>query len=170
MERFAAFGFCGGSGRGLNERTVRCSARFLKVVGGNYTLIEYLPASCGVFSPSHWRYACLRGRIIQLNVIDHKGLHVQAMALDCRTILGPYVPVASVDTLRRMLVYLGATPEQLEAFNRSYRRWGQGTARITLLPGRKNLLRLRVKVAAAAIELKRGWPDALGEASTASLR
>jgi hypothetical protein len=56
---------------------------------------------------------------------------------------GPYVPVASVDTLRRLLVYLGATPEQLEDFNRSYRRWGHGTVRITLLPGRKNLLRLR---------------------------
>ena len=69
--------------------------------------------------------ACVDG-VIQLNFIDHKGLHVQAMALDCRTILGPYVPVASVDTLRRMLVYLGATPEQLEDFNRSYRRWGQG--------------------------------------------
>ena len=78
-----------------------------------------------------------------MNFIDHKGLHVQAMALDCRTILGPYVPVASVDTLRRMLAYLGATPEQLEDFNRSYRRWGQGTVRITLEPGRKNLLRLR---------------------------
>jgi hypothetical protein len=45
-----------------------------------------------------------------LNFIDHKGLQVQAMALDCRTILGPYVPVANVDTLRRMLAYLGATP------------------------------------------------------------
>ena len=44
---------------------------------------------------------------IVLNFIDHKGLHVQAMALDCRTILGSYVPVASVDTLRRMLAYLG---------------------------------------------------------------
>jgi hypothetical protein len=44
---------------------------------------------------------CLRGRVIQLNVIDHKGLHVQAMALDCRTILGPYMPVASLDTLQR---------------------------------------------------------------------
>jgi hypothetical protein len=43
---------------------------------------------------------------IELNFIDHKGLRVQAMALDCRTILGPYVPVASVDTLRRMLAYL----------------------------------------------------------------
>jgi hypothetical protein len=29
------------------------------------------------------------GREIELNFIDHKGLHVQAMALDCRTILGP---------------------------------------------------------------------------------
>jgi hypothetical protein len=62
---------------------------------------------------------------------------------DCRTMLGPYVSVTSVDTLRRMLAYLGATPEQLADFNRSYRRWGQGTARITLQPGRKNLLRLK---------------------------
>lgn len=54
--------------------------------------------------------------------------------------VGPYVKVQSVDTLRRMLAYLGASPEQIEDFNRSYRRWGQGTVRITLEPGRKNLL------------------------------
>jgi hypothetical protein len=53
------------------------------------------------------------------------------------------VQVASVDTLRRMLAYLGAMPEQLDDFNHSYRSWGRGTVRITLLPGRKNLLRLR---------------------------
>jgi hypothetical protein len=39
-------------------------------------------------------------RDIELNFIDRKGLDVQAIALDCRTVLGPYVPVASVDTLR----------------------------------------------------------------------
>lgn len=69
---------------------------------------------------------------IHLNFIDRKGLQVQAIALDCRTMLGSSVPVASVDTLRRMLVYLGSTPEQLAAFDQSYRRCGQGTARITL--------------------------------------
>jgi hypothetical protein len=42
-------------------------------------------------------------RDIELNFIDHKGLHVRAMALDCRTMPGPYGPVANVDTLRRML-------------------------------------------------------------------
>jgi hypothetical protein len=68
------------------------------------------------------------------------------MALDCRTILGPYVRVASVDTPRRMLAHLTTTPEQLADFNRSYRRWGQGTARITLQLGRRNLLRLRGEV------------------------
>jgi hypothetical protein len=82
---------------------------------------------------------------IQLNFIDRKGLHVQAMALDCHTILGPYVPVASVDTLRRLLAYLGATPEQIEDFNQSYRSCGQGTARVTLQPGRKNLLHLHAR-------------------------
>jgi len=78
-----------------------------------------------------------------LNFINHKGLHVQAMALDCRTILGQYVKVQNVETLRRMLTYLGATSEQLADLASSYRRWGQGTTRITLLPGRKNLLCLR---------------------------
>jgi hypothetical protein len=34
-------------------------------------------------------------------------------------------------------------PEQIEDFNHPYRSWGQGTVRITLLPGRKNLLHLR---------------------------
>jgi len=31
---------------------------------------------------------CVTGEI-ELNFIEHRGLHVQAMALDCRTILGP---------------------------------------------------------------------------------
>ena len=65
------------------------------------------------------------------------------MALDCRTVLGPYVRVESAATLRRMLTYLGATPEQFEDFSSSYRRWGQGTGQITLAPGRRNLVRLR---------------------------
>jgi hypothetical protein len=57
--------------------------------------------------------------------------------------LGPYVRVQSAATLRRLLVYLGATPAQLAGFNNCHGRWGQGTVQITLAPMRENLLRLR---------------------------
>jgi hypothetical protein len=54
--------------------------------------------------------------------------------------LGPQLRIQSADTLRRLLAYLGATPEQLADFDNSHRRWGQGTVQITLQPERKNLL------------------------------
>jgi len=82
-------------------------------------------------------------RDIFVNFIPRDGYSVQAMDLDCRTMLGPYVTVQSAATLRRLLAYLGATAEQLADFDQCIRSWGQGTARITLQPGRKNLLRLR---------------------------
>ncbi len=82
-------------------------------------------------------------RDIHVNFIPRHGYWVQAMDLDCRTMLGPYVRVQSATTLRRLLAYLGATAEQLADFDYGMRAWGQGTARITLEPGRKNLLRLR---------------------------
>jgi hypothetical protein len=99
----------------------------------NDTVPAFLPISCaagtipcGLFcTPPAGDILRVTGDI-HLNCIDHKGLHVQAMALDCRTILGPYVEVQSVDTLRRMLTYLGATSEQLADFSTSYRRWGAG--------------------------------------------
>lgn len=81
-------------------------------------------------------------RDIHVNFIPRDGYSVQAMDLDCRTMLGPYVRVQNAETLRRLLAYLGATHEQLADFDRSLRSWGQGTARITLQPGCKNLLRL----------------------------
>jgi hypothetical protein len=37
----------------------------------------------------------------------------------------------------------GATSVQLGEFDDCCRRWGQGTVQVTLVPGRKNLLRLR---------------------------
>ena len=52
------------------------------------------------------------------------------------------VHVQSAGTLRRLLAYLGATPEQLADFDNCHRRWGQGTVQITLKPCRKNLLRI----------------------------
>jgi hypothetical protein len=52
------------------------------------------------------------------------------MALDHRTMLGPQLKIQSAETLRRLLAYLGATPEQLADFDSSHRRWGQGTVPI----------------------------------------
>lgn len=85
----------------------------------------------------------LEPRTICINFIARDGVSVQAMHLDGRTVLGPYVRVQSAETLRRLLAYLGATPAQLAEFDNSNRRWGQGTVQITLAPRRKNLLRLR---------------------------
>lgn len=84
-----------------------------------------------------------KARDINVNFIPRNGYSVQAMDLDCRTMLGPYVRVENAKTLRRLLAYLGATPEQLADFDSCQRRWGQGTVEITLLPGRRNLLSIR---------------------------
>jgi hypothetical protein len=85
----------------------------------------------------------LAPRDICLNFIQRNGYTVQAMAADHCTSLGPFVPVHGVETLRRLLAYLGATPGQLADFDCVVRRCGQGTVRFTLQPVRKNLLRLR---------------------------
>jgi hypothetical protein len=85
----------------------------------------------------------LAPRDICLNVIQRNGYTLQAMAADYRTSLGPFVPVQSAETLRRLLAYLGATPRQLADFESVIRRWGQGTVKFTLQPCRKNLLRLQ---------------------------
>jgi hypothetical protein len=64
------------------------------------------------------------------------------MDMDHRTSLGPFVRAQSAETLRRLLAYLGATPEQIANYDDSHRRWGQGTVEITLQPCRKNLLKI----------------------------
>ena len=60
--------------------------------------------------------------------------------MDHRTILGLYVKLQSVETFRRLLAYLGATPAQLAEFENCHRRREQGTIKITLAPGRKKLI------------------------------
>jgi hypothetical protein len=85
----------------------------------------------------------LAPRDICLNFIQRNGYTVQAMAADHCTSLGPFVPVHGAETLRRLLAYLGATPAQFADFDGAVQKWGQGTVRFTLQPGRKNLLRLR---------------------------
>lgn len=74
---------------------------------------------------------------ILINFVQCHELRVQAMAADARTSLSPFVPIASGPTLRRLLAYLGATPEQLQAFDTALLAWGQGSVPITLQPGAK---------------------------------
>jgi hypothetical protein len=69
---------------------------------------------------------------------------VQAMDLTLRRTLGPRVPVSSVETLRRLLAYLGALPEALNEFDKCRESLGKGNVRITLQPGRRNLLHPRM--------------------------
>jgi hypothetical protein len=65
-----------------------------------------------------------------------------ALHIDCKTALGPRITFASAETLEKALRYLGATDEQIEEYRSDLRRWGQGSTHITLLPNRKNLLRI----------------------------
>ena len=65
------------------------------------------------------------------------------MDLNLDRTLGPRVPVTSPEVLRRLLAYLGAMPEALKEFDKCRESLGRGNVRITLEPGRKNLLRLR---------------------------
>jgi hypothetical protein len=53
------------------------------------------------------------------------------------------VATTNPETLRRLLAYLGANREALREYDRSHQSHGKGNVRITLEPGRKNLLRLR---------------------------
>jgi hypothetical protein len=77
-------------------------------------------------------------------LITAGGCSVQAMDLNLARPLGPRVLVTSPETLRRLLIYLGALPVALREFDRSRPSHGKGNVRITLEPGRKNLLRLRL--------------------------
>src|SRR5690348_4396175 len=73
----------------------------------------------------------LAAREIMVNFVHCTDLRVRAMAADARTSLGPLIPIADGLTLRRLLAYLGATRDELEAFDTSFRAWGQGSVRIT---------------------------------------
>jgi hypothetical protein len=59
--------------------------------------------------------ALLQPRTILVNFVEGRALAAQAMALDHRTMLGPQLRIQSAATLRRLLSYLGATPEELSS-------------------------------------------------------
>lgn len=48
---------------------------------------------------------------------------VHMVSEDCKTPIGPFVPISSVDTLYRLLEYCGATPAEVEEVRTNVRRW-----------------------------------------------
>jgi hypothetical protein len=97
---------------------------------------------CGAENPDT-RVCAVQTRDIFIRFSTADECSIQAMDLNLDRPLGPRVPVASPETLRRLLAYLGAMPEALLEYDRSHHSYGKGNVRITLEPGRKNLLRLR---------------------------
>lgn len=97
---------------------------------------------CGAENPET-RVCAVQTRDIFVRFTGGGRCSAQAMDLDLHHPLGPHVPVASPDTLRRLLAYLGATPAQLHDVDSCLQSHGKGNMRITLQPGCKNLLRLR---------------------------
>ena len=74
----------------------------------------------------------------------HDGVwHIHCLASDAKTPISPYRTVGDEATLIRLLGYVGATDAEIEEVHADIRRWGRGTVRIRLKPGRKNLLRIR---------------------------
>jgi hypothetical protein len=52
----------------------------------------------------------LTPRSICIHFVPHDGISIQALDMDHRTMLGPYVRMQSAETLCRLLAYLGGTP------------------------------------------------------------
>jgi hypothetical protein len=69
-------------------------------------------------------------------------MKVHALHPDCKTVLSRWKAVENVETVRKMMRYLGATDEQMMSFEDSLRRWGQGSVHVRLLPNRRNLLHI----------------------------
>lgn len=81
---------------------------------------------------------------ILVNFQHYKGWTVHCLAEDCKTVVGPYVDVASLDTLRRLLQCAGADAEAMKEFEHSLGAWGRGSVWIANLTDEgAKLLRVR---------------------------
>ena len=102
---------------------------------------SYLCGHCGAENPQT-NVRAIQARDIFVRFITTDGCSVQAVDLNLDRTLGPRVPVTSPEVLRRLLAYLGAGREALREYDRSHQSHGKGNVRITLEPGRNNLLRI----------------------------
>jgi hypothetical protein len=82
--------------------------------------------------------------ILNFGPDTHKdgAMQVHGLHTDCKTVLSHWQAVESLETLRKMMRYLGATDEQMASFENSLRRWGQGSVHMRLLPNRRDLLHI----------------------------
>ena len=78
-----------------------------------------------------------------VNYMERDGWSVHCLAEDARTPISPYVDVAGLPTLIKLMRYVGATDEKIEQVHADIRRWSRGSVYVALAPGRKNLLRIR---------------------------
>jgi hypothetical protein len=62
---------------------------------------------------------------------------------DARTAISPWVHVTDQPTLMKLFRYVGANDEEIAEAEDNIHRWSRGTVHLTLIPGRKNLLRIR---------------------------
>lgn len=73
-----------------------------------------------------------------------EGWSVHCLLEDAHISISPYVNLRGGDaTLIRLLRYIGATEAEIAEAQQSIRQWHRGSVRVTLTPGRKNLLRIR---------------------------
>jgi hypothetical protein len=83
---------------------------------------------------------------VLVNFQHRDGWFVSSLAEDCRTVVGPFVDVASLDTLRRLLHYAGADKDAMEHFEYALGAWGKGSVWIDKLTDEgARLLRIRVQ-------------------------
>jgi hypothetical protein len=79
---------------------------------------------------------------IVLCFVPRDGVSCDALHVDCRTVLGPWVHVGNDETMSGCCGTWG-TPEQIAVNDDQRRRWGQESIHVNVLGGnRKNLLKL----------------------------
>ena len=71
------------------------------------------------------------------------GTAAHGLALDGKTVLGPWITFSSAQTFERALRYVGMTDEQLADHRRDMERAGNGCTTVSIVPGnRKNLFKI----------------------------
>ena len=82
-------------------------------------------------------------RVLLNYMLRQETWSVHAMAEDAATPISPILEVRNQGTLIRLLRYVGAGDAEIEEVNAKTGSWMRGSTWIELLPGRRNLLRIR---------------------------
>jgi hypothetical protein len=71
------------------------------------------------------------------------GIAAHGLAIDGKTVLGPWITFSSAETFERALRYVGMTDQQLEEHKHGMSRAGNGCTTASVIPGnRKNLFKI----------------------------